>query len=171
MRLIHFSATPVTEVYAVQQEVKHPRDFGPKPKGLWVSDEDEYGWREWCEDNQFGEDRMTCAHLVELADDARAMTLTSAEDIDRFTDQYGHERDGGHYYWADWERLATTHQGILITPYIWQRRMTNHTSWYYPWDCASGCIWDPAAVKSITPIDLPPTAAELERIREGLVKL
>ena len=23
--------------------------------------------------------------------------------------------------------------------------------WYYGWDCASGCIWDPAAVAEIKP--------------------
>ena len=152
MRLMHFAAERVEVLYAVVQDVKHPRDFGPKPKGLWVSDEDDYGWAEWCAGNQFGDDRLVVAHEVLLADDARLLTLTSAEEIDAFTDRYGRPRDAG-YYWADWPAVAESYQGILITPYIYQRRMTNHTSWYYPWDCASGCIWDPVAIADIRVVE------------------
>ena len=35
--------------------------------------------------------------------------------------------------------------GIEIAPYIWARRLDGPARWYYGWDAASGCIWDPTA--------------------------
>jgi hypothetical protein len=49
----------------------------------------------------------------------------------------------------DWQRVAEQHQGIIITPYQWECRYS--IDWYYIWDCASGCIWDPDAIESIAP--------------------
>lgn len=129
-----------------------PRDFGPKPKGLWVSDEDEYGWREWCTEESFGIERLAIEHEVALAEDNRVLMINDECELDAFTERYGARvdpEDFTHYYWIDWPAVASSYQGIIITPYIGSRRMTSHTSWYYPWDVASGCIWDSDAVASI----------------------
>jgi hypothetical protein len=141
-------------VYAVEQEAKPPRSFAPKPKGLWVSDEDEYGWREWCTDESFSMERLEHAHRVELADDARLLVIRDADGIDDFTRLYSLPGRGDSYY-VDWPAVASRFQGIVITPYIWARRLSD-ASWYYPWDCASGCIWDPTAIASIAPVELEP---------------
>jgi hypothetical protein len=57
--------------------------------------------------------------------------------------------------WIAWDRLRERYQGLIVTPYIWERRLTMGNGpdamWYYFWDCASGCIWDPAAIASVTP--------------------
>ena len=53
-------------------------------------------------------------------------------------------------YDIDWNRVAKKYQGIIITPYIWERRLTTTCTWYYGWDVASGCIWDNKAIKEIT---------------------
>ncbi len=158
MRLVHYSEHLVERVYAVEQPVMPPRDFGPKPKGLWLSDEDDYGWREWCADNDFGDDRLKIAHEVTIATDARVLTITSAHGLDAFTDLYGAPVDDRRFaYWIDWPAVAQVHQGILITPYIYARRMAPEATWYYPWDCASGCIWDPAAIASIKAVTEVPS--------------
>jgi hypothetical protein len=49
--------------------------------------------------------------------------------------------------YIDWLRVAQKSAGIIIAPYIWERRL--HLPWYYGWDCASGCVWDAAAVLSV----------------------
>jgi hypothetical protein len=56
----------------------------------------------------------------------------------------------------DWMRVAEKHEGILIAPYLGERLtepnefLESHKEewwrWYYSWDCASGCIWNPNAV-------------------------
>ena len=77
--------------------------------------------------------------------------------LDRFTAEYG---DNERYCrMIQWDRVAERYQGIVITPYIWSRRLEPETHWYYPWDCASGCIWDGEAVESITV--LAPMACEV----------
>ena len=46
-----------------------------------------------------------------------------------------------------WSMVAADYQGILIEPYQWTCRYD--MDFYYCWDCASGCIWDLAAIKSV----------------------
>lgn len=48
-----------------------------------------------------------------------------------------------------WPKVAKEYQGIIISPYQWERRDFFGTFWYSGWDCASGCIWDKEAIKSI----------------------
>lgn len=155
MRLIHFSSTPMAGVWPTAPF----QAVGPKPKGLWVSDEDEYGWREWCTGEDYGTDRLKVAHEITLADDATILRITAEYGIDEFTRMYratGYERDG---YRLNWPEIATVHQGILITPYVGNRRLSMHCGWYYPWDCASGCIWDSEAIESFRVVELAPLEA------------
>lgn len=132
---------------------------GMKPKGLWVSDEDAFGWREWCTDESFGEDRLSVAHEITLAPDADILRIHDAWGIDDLTSRFASGRETGGYA-LDWSAVADLHQGILITPYIGIRRLSMHCGWYYGWDCASGCIWDSAAIESFRTVELAPLAVE-----------
>ena len=40
----------------------------------------------------------------------------------------------------NFRNLTSKYNGIEICPYLWSKRM--RSNWYYPWDVASGCIWD-----------------------------
>jgi|SRR6185369_2889440 len=146
MRLIHFAKEPVAEIYPVVQAQK-----AMKPKGLWVSDEDcEDSWSAWCRNEDFNLESLAVAHEVTLAPDANLLRIDSAEGIDRFTITYA-ALDG---YYPRWDILAKRYQGILITPYVWSRRLSRTAEWYYPWDCASGCIWDSEAIASFGGVEL-----------------
>lgn len=151
LNLIHYAATPVGPLESREQDI----EGGLKPKGLWVSVEgNNDGWRAWCEAEQFGLDRLVVAHRVTLAEGANILHLTGAEQLDDFTANYSlttgwltaPDRLG---YRIDWRAVADKYLGIVIAPYIWSRRLALHTHWYYGWDCASGCIWDPAAIASV----------------------
>lgn len=153
MKLTHFSATPVTQVRSVPQKsgiMKH------KPQGFWVSDEDDYGWKEWCESEDFHVNGLVYAHKIELAPDANILYLRTPEQLDDFTAAYKAESElnrlasAGYVWDIDWDQVAHEYQGIIITPYQYTRRHTKHTIWYNGWDCASGCIWDAKAIKAIT---------------------
>ena len=113
-----------------------------KPIGLWVSVGD--AWRDWCEAEQFHMESLEYVSEVTLADDADILRMGTGEELDDFTDRYG---DGQYGDLIAWDEVARHHQGIIIDPYVWERRL--ELSWYYGWDCASGCIWDAAAIEEI----------------------
>ena len=146
MTLMHFTDAETLTVESRAQDGPHPRRHF-KPNGLWVSDESEGsdGWRSWCADNESRLGRN--AFAIELALDASVLTLATPEAIREFDAEFG----TGDRYRVAWDRVAARWQGILITPYQWSLRLSD-VDWYYPWDCASGCIWDAAAIASVTPI-------------------
>ncbi len=153
MRLVHYSASPVTAIRSVQQ-LRVALSF--KPRGLWVSDDDcANNWRAWCEEENFRLLGLACAHDVTLAPDASILLLEGAADIDAFTRQYGATYDFTPPSLANgcpivrWGAVAAAYDGIVITPYVWERRLDGIARWYYAWDCASGCIWNARAIASI----------------------
>jgi hypothetical protein len=174
VRLVHYSDTPVPEVRSVAQpiypsEILRMISVVSKPEGLWLSVEG-FGrtWPDYCKVMRCKPGRLRYA--VRLAPGAKVLRLSSADDLDAFTERYGFpdadtfpgkavvgvddpmagvfggfDRSG-----IDWPKVAAEHQGIIIAPFVWSRRL--HLAWYYGWDCASGCIWDAAAVASIKQI-------------------
>lgn len=195
MKLRHWSANIVTNVHGRRQvsplDPSNGRSRLPsKPNGFWVSDETRgvHGWRAWCKAERFRSYAMRYEHEVILSAKAKILFLRSAEDIDRFTEKYGFDHldmlnkaAGGELFkdrhWSrmdgiDWKRVAQKYHGIIITPYIWERRLSmmgeHQADWYYTWDCASGCIWNARAIHSIKmikehPAPRKPTAWEAKR--------
>ena len=135
--LLHYSETPFTlEPRTYHQEVHF------KPNGLWLSVGED--WKRWCESEDWGLGRLVTRYQVTLTDNARILQLSTPEDIDAFTVQFMWEHMD-----IDWPEVAARYQGIIIAPYQYTRRLAPNTTWYYPWDCASACIWDLAAIHSI----------------------
>lgn len=146
MILRHYAHGPIEALSAREQ------DSHFKPHGLWVSEDSdpETSWPGWCAANDFG-GGWSHVYDVTLADDANVLVLSTAFAIDDFTREYGAKPNRPHgYIEIDWSRVAREYDGIVIAPYQWSRRMTDHTMWYYSWDCASGCIWNPRAIGSFT---------------------
>jgi len=133
-----------------------PEHYFHKPWGLWVSVEGENDWKEWCTSEDFQRSRLQVENVIELKPDANLLRLRSPGQLDEFTKQYGvvsrlAQQHPGLFTERviDWPRVAGEYQGILIAPYQWSRRMERTTSWYYGWDCASGCIWDVDAIEGV----------------------
>lgn len=156
MRLVHWSAQQLTLADIKDAEQVTPSfdhlDNPYKPKGLWVSDEDGYGWKEWCEAEGFQLERLAYGHEIELHDSAKLLTISTDAQLDVLTETYGIDLLKGIPIAGksiDWQTLAKDYDGIVISPYLHSRRFARHTLWYYGWDCASGCIWNKAAIKSL----------------------
>lgn len=190
MRLVHYSADIVTKVHGHRQsnplDPKNRSSALPgKPKGFWLSDDDEHGWRQWCKSEGFRTYSLRYEHEVKLSPKARILYLRTAKDIDDFAAKYGFslldrlDKAAGRPTFSerygrdasidgiDWHRLTRKYHGIVITPYIWEQRLGKHM-WYYTWDCASGCIWNARAIESITmvkerKVPRKPTAWEQKR--------
>jgi len=146
VKLIHFSDKIVKSFKSVKQY--NDLDSIGKPKGFWVSDEEDYGWKQWCEAEEFRLEKLKYAHEIELEDNHNLLFITSLEQFDIFNKRYTiklHSIIDG----IDWVKVSSIYDGIIITPYLWERRLDFSSRFYYGWDCASGCIWHSKAVKSI----------------------
>lgn len=139
-----------------------------KPVGLWLSDEDDYGWKEWCEDNSFDR-RYKYVYEILLTSNAKVLHIKNEAELEAFVGKYGYDfmqEDMGikasfTMRLIRWEQVAEKYQGVIITPYLWSQRLNPRHQWYYAWDCASGCIWDADAIKSIskTSLGVPQTSS------------
>lgn len=139
--LSHYSGIgSLTPRPVVQDEAQR----GDKPQGLWVSVDGPDDWREWCESEQWGLDSLRNRFVVTLADNADLLLVTTPAELLAFDAEFGTPGK-----WAvRWHAVAERWQGIIIAPYQWSCRLSA-PSWYYTWDCASGCIWDSSAIASV----------------------
>lgn len=153
MKLVHYSQKPLGTIRSKQQEGRITSYA--KPWGLWVSVEGEgsYGWKEWCEAEEFGAERFVHAAEIILSPTTNILYLETPQAIEEFTETYGVlDPIIGHILDSkaiNWPIVAENYQGIIIAPYQWSKRMARDTFWYYGWDCASGCIWDADAIQSV----------------------
>ena len=144
VNLFHYSSEPWT----LDRSRTYVRDLDRmwfKPTGLWLSVGDD--WERWCRGEEFNLEGLRYKTEVVLVSDANVLRLADEDDIDRFTQKYtdhlSHNRMPGY---VNWMPVVQQYSGIIIAPYCWPRRLTDHTMWYYSWDCASACIWDLSAI-------------------------
>lgn len=105
-----------------------------KPVGLWFSvNDDEDGWRSWCEGKSFRLDELKHKTELILKPNANILYLRSSKCFDTFTEKYvGKTRLPGllgrlHQEWPDWESVAKEYDGIIIAPYNWEYRLNPET--------------------------------------------
>jgi hypothetical protein len=146
MRLLHYSCLSELKPISADTQRHHM-----KPRGLWLSVEGEHDWLAWCKAESFREHCLEHVFHVKLKADCRMLHIAEVDQLDDFSERFGGTQIPGidSRYHIDWPRVAANWQGIIIAPYQWARRMTDHTFWYYGWDCASACIWDAAAIAEV----------------------
>jgi len=179
MKLVHFSSTPLNLFLLVSKSQLSGLYNGlDKPAGLWLSDEDDrdWSWSAWVSGNMNTKEyrnRFRFENKIEFKEDANILKISNVEEFDIFHDKYSFSLPSDHFAYQtvlsygeiqhkfktsndsaveiskliDWKRVAKEYQGILITPYVYERRTSRY--WYYPWDCAGGCIWDTSCIASI----------------------
>jgi hypothetical protein len=141
--LVHYGAAPLGPLYECAQD-----QVQMKPNGLWLSaDNYEDNWREWCLAERYSLRHLAYAQEIVLKRCANILHLKTPYDIDDFTRRYESSKTDLDCFKIDWKAVAERHDGIIIAPYIWQRRLD--LMWYYVWDCASGCIWHPRAIAEV----------------------
>ena len=145
MKLSHWT----NERFVFDPLRSYTQKTGPKPKGFWLDvDED---WKRWCDDNDFRLNYLKVRYAVEIAKPERMLWLTDSSLLDQFNGKFA-ARDQGRIpndanFYIDWNRVAHDFAGLIIAPYCLERRFD--LMWYYGFDCASGCVWDLAAIGSV----------------------
>jgi hypothetical protein len=132
---------------ALRGEVQEEPAASHKPRGVWYSCGD--AWLDWLE-SEMPDWLAGYRYSYALHLNTSAMCLVrSRRDFAEF--ERGFQQTPSV---IDWPAVAERYTGIEICPYRGEARMTYDSSWYYTWDVASGCVWDPTAVREIEPIEL-----------------
>lgn len=143
MKLSHFSNDPIEDL-----QYKHQIPSTMKPVGFWISVDGPDDWPSWCAAEQFRECDKQLRYDVRLKEKNGVLVIEDGRGMVAFNDRYGQtEREVLHS--IDWQAVAKEYDGLIIAPYQWEYRLANGFLWYYGWDCASGCIWNPEAIASI----------------------
>ncbi|WP_280320161.1 hypothetical protein [Nocardia wallacei] len=159
-RLFHYRAEPLAfdraRIYTQRKPGSHT-----KPVGFWVSVQGEDDWPSWCRDNEYSVNALSVAHEVRLSGSAAIRLITSVAEIDEFHDEFAEATDfdlrcgyGRDHWGIGWDRVIRRYDGIIIAPYLWERRLGTKCGWYYTWDCASGCIWNLDAIESVAVVEV-----------------
>lgn len=119
-----------------------------KPQGFWYGIDGD--WERWCKDEEMS---WIDGPRYEITLGAESiLMLVSSEAILEFSKEFmGTEHPvlrslPSMKMFIDWPAVAKRWDGIEIAPYDWNLRLDHRVSWYYGWDCASGCIWRPKGV-------------------------
>lgn len=119
--------------------------FTSKPTGFWVTIDHDYDWKYFCENNEYGIDRLKVKNYFNLKTD-NMLIINNLKEFDHFNKWYV---DDNCSFNIDWDKISKQYDGILITDYFWERRLSKECKWYYGWDCASGCIWNLEVLEKI----------------------
>ncbi len=120
-----------------------------KPEGLWYGVD--ASWLDWCVSEGFRSYKLLYGLQLDLSS---MLVLTTVDEVKAFAKKYaGALYPGSFVNYIDWAKVAKEFGGIEISPYQWDLRLSD-IRWYYGWDVASGCIWDPAVVRGISEVRL-----------------
>jgi len=157
-------------------------EYSVKPCGLWVSiedDDEDISWFEWCKNEEFRLENLKYKYTVNISSKANILHLKTPEEIDEFTNNYVLEDFFNttllNSLYINWKKVKEEYDGIIISPYQWGCRFRLNTTWYYPWDCSSGCIWntDKISIKLHSTIDVesirPKECLEVETSTDSLL--
>lgn len=112
--------------------------------GLWASPLDSaYGWRDWCEANDFG--RLDSEFRFTLT--GQVYVIDSLRDLRRIP-LY---QETAYWAYPDWEALCRQgYDAVLLT--VKGERATRHSDPVdlYGWDCESVLVMNPSCVTSPT---------------------
>jgi hypothetical protein len=167
----HYSSHPVQRERLVtrKQSPAGPYAAYSKPEGLWITDESEYNWPAWCLGENFGLYGLTNRHAVDI-DMSRVHLMQTVAEVREFAARFGVEDKASEEYMRrngiNWQKAESFYDGVIIAPYLWEIRLDHALSWYYGWDCSSGCIWDAGAIRDVRLLDVT-TVEALEAVYEA----
>ena len=135
-----------------------------KPRGLWLSNEDSFGWREWCAREDFANYGDEEGHAFDVDMSKILVIDTDSPSIEGIIeailrkdtrmgvclgiDEYRLPRTN---WLAVSERWSGVYVGTGASHLFWGFPLGIRTpTWLHCWDCASACVWD---VSCITPIE------------------
>ena len=120
-------------------------DCSTKPRGgLWASDiYTKYGWKEWCNENEFRDCDKENSFTFTLSDNAKILYIESVNDLQslpKVDDKFG--INFSSWILLDFEKLAEIYDAVEVS-------ISSDFDLYYQlygWDCDSIVIMNPDVV-------------------------
>tara|TARA_E500000331_G_scaffold274035_1_gene266101 strand:+ start:962 stop:1513 length:552 start_codon:yes stop_codon:yes gene_type:complete len=153
MRIHH--SRPGSRVKGIVPQIGNfTQKIGPKPEGLWYECQDGSSetWKEFCEFGlTSGYSKYDSTYNVVL-NDYEILFIPDEHHFDKFVKMYSVDHPSGPQFdkMIDWPKVAEHYAGIEICPYLNSKRNDDDAFWYYGWDVASGCVWNPVGLKELT---------------------
>ena len=161
-KLKHYCADPIKELkpieeawpvkYHLQKTQGYKFSF-MKPMGLWVcaaKDIEDISWLDFAiatnMDIEEG-DRFEIEYEITLSDKANIALLEDEQAVEDFYLQFRYRKPANRLleeYAINWCKVYKVYDGIIVSPY--QHGIRRRFDWYYTWDCASGCLWNPDVI-------------------------
>ena len=133
MRFIHYGSSKFNPNRFIK--VKNSHWVKPFDGGLWASPKDsEYGWRDWCIDNDYGVEKLKRSFEFEIREDSKILNLRSMKEIREASDKgflYLAYPNRDDLFYLDFELIVKNYDAIYY-------ECNNET--YFPlygWDCDS----------------------------------
>lgn len=146
MELIHYGADSyLPELFMPVKDIE--RCFTKPSGGLWTSPVNcEYGWKQWCESEEFNVKRLT--RHVRLRFNGNLLVIDDESDLDKLT----WESPFKHMFYPLWEPLVSAgYDAVHLTERGERKTRLTHPRSLYGWDCETVFVMNPA---SITPIKI-----------------
>lgn len=145
---LHFGPKPLSKL-ALRT---FPQKVGGKPSGTWYSCGRD--WVRWLASESPKRLREVKWVTALEPDMRRMLALGSMDEVKCFAAAFGVERvdemdptGRDKFHFIDWAAVAKEYAGVEFCPYL--RRFRKNFEWYYALDVASGCVWDPSALKIV----------------------
>lgn len=115
--------------------------------GFWASPIDtDFGWKEFCVNEDFRTDRLSESFTIELSDDAKVFTVTKLDDIP--SDYiFRKNRYGAEYYNLNFDRIMKDYDAMELI-HSDGHYSELHNDLFYSWDVDSIVIWNPQIIRT-----------------------
>lgn len=113
------------------------------PFGFWACrTDDEFGWKYWCECEDFHTDRLDKSFVFTLSESARILTIRSHDDIEPFLTE--------NPFWSiskviDFEKIMFRYDALELIH--GDNYTCLHDGLFYSWDVDSIVIWNPYIIE------------------------
>jgi hypothetical protein len=143
-QLIHFGSP----AYLPQTVKPIVNDNWSKPKGgLWTSPVDSlWGWKDWCEFEQFRECDEDNSFKLQFKLDANILVIDCLQDLKKLPMQTVVVTHEYQKKYPDFELLAKQYDAIWLTEVGEQETRMSYPANLYGWDCESVLILNPYCV-------------------------
>lgn len=157
-RKYHYSPWPIEKIASLRStelsKAKKPLGFWYSWGGAWplyLLSEYARGMG-YSQEGKWAMERLESTSYVYKIDIdfSRILKIRSKKDFRNFCEQYGCPTDDRFAKYSDypciinWKKVYRDHWGIDIR---FDVDMSYDCFWYERWDCHSGCIWKPTAIK------------------------
>lgn len=155
MNTIHYSRKPLKQIYSVkpcEQSI-----YNLKPNGLWITFDTKHDWSSYVK-KEFGDGSYSNFHrslsyrnLLKISGDI--LVLDTDKKVVEFHNNFCKNRFSEKKFpsnLVDWKEVSKKFDGFVVNPYN-SNLFLRHKNilWHRSLSCASGCIWNAAAIEIV----------------------